>query len=932
MDLAQFTAIRGMNANKAAFDVISQNISNANNENYNSKVINFENEVIGGKGVGVAVSKISRRMDEFLQVEVRNQRTELAYDGILNRYMDRVQVLFGRPGEAGTLNYEIDQFFNSLNFLANNPDLKLQAVQRADSLTRRISEMAREMYDLRYDADIEFSQLINYTNLKLVELEDVQRSYSIAIATGVDTTSVEDARDAILTEIAEIMPVFTSAKDQVISVNTVGGLALFDAYPFQLHYDEASGPDVFVHNLPLNNVSTYPLNGGSVYDTANQILVRGGREGEISSKLTSGKLGALMQVRDVELSEILLQLDQLTVMLRDKINAIHNTAGSVPSPSELLGTYEITSTAYQQLAGSVRIAVIDNDGQPLIREDGKAINPLLLNLGNLDSGIGRGSLEVQTVIDEINQYFYYDPLLQKTTIGNLEDVRIASRTTNMVANGVFNFDFELVNNSDKNSVFSVENIQVYDSGSTLVAGALTTSLPLTQSTYPGDRIRSSQLQVDFAGGGGGPYSIQATVKVVDEDGIINSSVLEFIIDDTPASGPNIINDRYIANSIIAGSASFTAAGNVQKYIKAEIVTNEGVTAASGEPGFLKLKGLIEDIGIIIDDLDSEDFGYTYNNGLVIKPTYRGFSHLFQLNNFFVENKEVRNSALNLKVRDDVLQNSGLFSIGKLERSPSYIENKLVGTSNARADIAFAANPDIGSTITINGVTFNFVAAAVLDNEITIGASLAQTLNNIETKLSATNTTTAGTVDQANYQNNGLNTLTIFYNTKGSSGNGFPVSFNLVAATATLNNGAALAADTGSLFGGTNKFEAVEVQPNSYEIGMGATQAVIEMSSLVGQSFSFGRTGILSAITTTIGGYGAVIISTNSNKASQISQNLATQQNLYNAFYEKFREGSGVDLDKELASTVIYQNAYVASATILTTTNKLFESFMHAIRS
>jgi flagellar hook-associated protein 1 FlgK len=97
------------------------------------------------------------------------------------------------------------------------------------------------------------------------------------------------------------------------------------------------------------------------------------------------------------------------------------------------------------------------------------------------------------------------------------------------------------------------------------------------------------------------------------------------------------------------------------------------------------------------------------------------------------------------------------------------------------------------------------------------------------------------------------------------------------------------------------------------------------------TYSFSKTSWISNVNTTISGYAATLTAMDAGVASQAEQNLEKQQSLFQAFYEKFREGSGVDLDYELATTSIYQNSYAAAANILSTANRLFEVLMQAIR-
>jgi flagellar hook-associated protein 1 FlgK len=56
------------------------------------------------------------------------------------------------------------------------------------------------------------------------------------------------------------------------------------------------------------------------------------------------------------------QLDQLATQLADSLNAVHNQGTSVPPPSTLTGTTEVTASTALSATGTVRIAVADQSG------------------------------------------------------------------------------------------------------------------------------------------------------------------------------------------------------------------------------------------------------------------------------------------------------------------------------------------------------------------------------------------------------------------------------------------------------------------------------------------------------------------------------------------------------------------------------------------
>jgi hypothetical protein len=139
---------------------------------------------------------------------------------------------------------------------------------------------------------------------------------------------------------------------------------------------------------------------------------------------------------------------------------------------------------------------------------------------------------------------------------------------------------------------------------------------------------------------------------------------------------------------------------------------------------------------------------------------------------------------------------------------------------ATGTITFANNPSNGDTITINGAVYTFVdpAAPTTDYEIDIKASLALTLDEIIAVLNAstgsvTGLATDGRVSTATYTEDGVDELTITFDSIGTSGNSFSL-----AASADTPSGALL---TGGAAGSSgihiSNSDDVSVRNNSIDV-------------------------------------------------------------------------------------------------------------------
>ena len=109
---------------------------------------------------------------------------------------------------------------------------------------------------------------------------------------------------------------------------------------------------------------------------------------------------------------------------------------------------------------------------------------------------------------------------------------------------------------------------------------------------------------------------------------------------------------------------------------------------------------------------------------------------------------------------------------------------------ASGSLVFGGQPAVGATVTINGTTFVFVAGSPNAGEIEIGATLADTLDNIEAEL---NGSADADVDDATYAVSGGDTITVTHDAAGPAGNAFTLAAsansNALASAATLTGGA-----------------------------------------------------------------------------------------------------------------------------------------------
>jgi flagellar hook-associated protein 1 len=904
LSIALNNALTGLNVNQQQLAILSQNIANANTAGYSKQVARQDAIYINGEGQGVQITEVTRRIDEFLAKAVQGQNSNVAMANTLNDFNTRIQLLMGTPGGNNSLDAYLNTFFNATQSLSQTPQnttLQQTAVNTGVTLANQINSVATELQKLQFQADQDIAGAVKKVNDALKRMAELNTQITSNSSLGRSVAELEDERDDIIKEISQYINV-TSFKQSngLISLSTGGGITILDNSVYEISYTPAATPNTFSSETPLSAMTIYRLDAKGNPASSPVTLLTSALPGDATSVFTTGSIAGLLEMREKDIPDILDQLDTLASQMRDEFNAIHNAGSGYPGANSLTGTRLLFAQQVNQWDGQARIAVLDSNGQPLASpypDEPNGVTPLVLDLEKMDTGSGVGIPSVQGIINAINQY--YGTPQNKAKLGNLNNIQLVSDSTTLP--GVpaqFSFDFNLNNLSTGNANFYVTNVQVKDNnavditsvtstipvenldvGSTYVTSAgsnqvtvntaTTHSLNNGQVVYlsappggPYDGIPASALggyftisnvtatsfQITLASASasagatigvagqtatppyaaapaGGDtrtrsnglftadltantsapfYTVTASVAVDDGTGVIKTSNVTYRIENQQ---PNMLN-RIFGGQTATGSGSIVAPTSIAPLARAMLVDENGneLPKINGvytntQGGYLKIMAGASSSSIAIDSLNSMELGNPTVSP-AIAGSQRGFSHYFNLNDFFQSHdpvntgETVKNSALNMRVEERMLSNPGLLALGQLSKSPNSI------------------NP----------------------------------------------------LDPLNY---------------------------------------------------------------TYQLNPGDNSIITRLALLSNANFNFAASGGLGTTVQTFRGYTGQIIGTAASNASTASNNRKNADALLQGYEQNASAISGVNLDTELANTIIYQNAYSASARVITVANQLFDTLLES---
>ena len=212
LTVALQSARSGLLTTQAAVGAAANNIANANTEGYSRKIANFENRVLNGSGAGVQLSDFTRAIDEGLLSDLRDQLSATNELSSQEPYFQRIQNLFGTPGDNTSISHIINELTQATEALAANPSETLEQsdfVRYANDLALTMKNMSSQIQDLRLQADAQITSSIDEINslTQIIATSNDQIIRNEAVSN--DITSLLDQRDNALTRLSELINITT---------------------------------------------------------------------------------------------------------------------------------------------------------------------------------------------------------------------------------------------------------------------------------------------------------------------------------------------------------------------------------------------------------------------------------------------------------------------------------------------------------------------------------------------------------------------------------------------------------------------------------------------------------------------------------------------------------------------------------------------------
>ena len=289
-------ALSGLQAAQTNMQLISSNISNAQTPGYSRETVQMTPALLNGAGAGVILSLPQRQINQSLAASARVQDTAASGANVANTYFQQIQDLFGQVNDGSSLSDTYGQFTSALQTLSTTPDDQISQqnlVATAQTLAGQLNSMSSGIQAIRSSADGDISNDIQTVNTALQSIAQYNTEITHMKATGQATAALEDQRDQALDQVSQLMGVSDFVRPNgTMVVFTSTGQMLVDSTASQLSYTQSGAVTA---QTPMSAVT---LNGVN-----------------ITSDITTGSIGTLLNLRDQQLPNLTAELNQFATNL-----------------------------------------------------------------------------------------------------------------------------------------------------------------------------------------------------------------------------------------------------------------------------------------------------------------------------------------------------------------------------------------------------------------------------------------------------------------------------------------------------------------------------------------------------------------------------------------------------------------------------------------
>jgi len=397
-------------AQQKGINVTGHNIANVNTPGFTRQRVILESNAVATTtrlkmGLGVKADTVIQYFDQFTTKNIQQKTSALSEYESKKSILDYLQSVFNETSENG-LNKTFEEFWNAWQDLANNPvgvPERTALLQKTSHLCERFHQINEDLLRTKNEMNTNLDVSIDELNIFTRQIASLNERIVAAEASGTTANDLRDQRNNLIEKVSGLIDAaYLEEQNGAIMVMTSSGIALVNG---NQSWDlERTGQEIYWNDVPT----------------------------DISEKLSGGKIGAWMDLRDEIIPQYMANLDELAGSLIYSVNDLHFQGNALDGSTGYLlfapnpGTTDpgdeddyVTHTPALEFAGAARYIALSTDVE---RQPGRiAAGTAPGEPGNNENALAIQALQDATLL--IRKWTYQrgtDPLSQDQS-GTLDE-------------------------------------------------------------------------------------------------------------------------------------------------------------------------------------------------------------------------------------------------------------------------------------------------------------------------------------------------------------------------------------------------------------------------------------------------------------------------------------------------------------------------------
>lgn len=306
---------RSLMTHSLQIQTAGHNISNADTEGYTRQRVNVRAfdplyrpdleraETAGQIGQGTQAESVKRLRDELLDTRIVAQTNIEAYWETREKYYTMLEQIYNEPEEI-SVRGNMDKFWESWQELSIYPDqdaARQAVVSRADSLTNSIRQRNLSLTAIGNQINEDINGTVRQVNDYARQIAELNHEIVRSQALGDDPNDLMDRRDLLVEKLGKLINVTVERKDPD---------------EFMVHTDG----QIIVQGSVARQIEAVPDIEQGGYSQLRWV------DTQYKAHFSGGSLGALVELRDVDVRSEMQSLNTMTLNFADLVNDVHRNA------------------------------------------------------------------------------------------------------------------------------------------------------------------------------------------------------------------------------------------------------------------------------------------------------------------------------------------------------------------------------------------------------------------------------------------------------------------------------------------------------------------------------------------------------------------------------------------------------------------------------